>query len=219
MVSTGSLTARDSDKIIYYWKRIEHAAVTDLPAILGLQGATSTTNQRNVQSTQTKTGVIKSVQAPNQTRVVDVIMTDPKGATTDIAKELYNAWQNAEVVGLWRLDLNTLSYNTEGKRQVDAEFSKCLIGNLPETEGLGAAQQSNITFDVIGVARRYDSNENPYHLTENDLPEGAFDSMEKFYNFAKGTEVGIENGAIVDKTTSDAKSGVADNYTLGPKAL
>ena len=67
MVSTGSLTARDSDKIIYYWKRIEHAAVTDLPAILGLQGATSTTNQRNVQSTQTKTGVIKSVQAPNQT--------------------------------------------------------------------------------------------------------------------------------------------------------
>ena len=42
--------------------------------------------------------------------------------------------------------------------------------------------------------------------------------MEKFYNFAKGTEVGVENGAIVDKTTSDAKSGVADNYTLGPKA-
>ena len=88
---------------------------------------------------------------------------------------------------------------------------------MPETEGLGAAQQSNITFDVIGVARRYDSNENPYHLTEDDLPEGAFDNMEKFYNFAKGTEVGVENGAIVDKTTSDAKLGVADNYTLGPK--
>lgn len=204
-----TVSGHDSDKVMYFYKLPKHEPLANKCHPLGLNGASSTTNTKTLATTQTKTANIKGTGSINQQRVVNVIFTDPKKDITDVARDLYVTWEAGDVIALWRVDWNTVR-GTKGNRVVNAEYSECLIATLPETEALGANTASNVTFEVQGIARRYDSLGNPYTLSEADMEDGAFDMAAAFYNFTKPSETGLDgsgnevNNAKDDATTGDA---------------
>lgn len=212
---------RDADKIIYLYKRFMHEPVANKAHILGQQGATSGTNTRNVQSTATKRGTAKGVGAINQQRTVDVIFDDPANNGKDLYWDLYAAWQKGELIGLWRVDLNTL-HGTKPNRKVQAQFSQSYVPNLPNTEALGGIVTSNLQFEVNGVERAINSDENAFELDESDFEDGVLDDLDKYYNWAHPSDIGTENGKTVDNTADDETITVQDTTTgedvMGPGA-
>ena len=74
---------------------------------------------------------------------------------------------------------------------------------------------ATITFEVNGIMRAYDNNENAYHLNESDLPAGVFDDITKFYNFSHGNDIGTDGGVFHDGTKDDTKAGEADQFNEG----
>lgn len=208
------VSGRAANKIIYFYKRIDHEPTANKMHILGLQGATSTTHQRTLSNTATKTANIKGVGSANEQFVVDVIFQDPKGEATDLWKDLYMTWEKQERIAVWRVDFNTVT-GTAPSRKVRAAYAQCYIANLPSTEALGATMNANITFEVNGIMRAYDNNENAYHLNESDLPAGVFDDITKFYNFSHGNDIGTDGGVFHDGTKDDTKAGEADQFNEG----
>lgn len=208
------VSGRAANKIIYFYKRIDHEPTANKMHILGLQGATSTTHQRTLSNTATKTANIKGVGSANEQFVVDVIFQDPKGEATDLWKDLYMTWEKQERIAVWRVDFNTVT-GTAPSRKVRAAYAQCYIANLPSTEALGATMNANITFEVNGIMRAYDNNENAYHLNESDLPAGVFDDITKFYNFSHGNDIGTDGGVFHDGTKDDSKTGEADQFNEG----
>jgi hypothetical protein len=211
---------RDADNIIYLYKRIKHEPLANKIHILGLQGATSGTNTRTLQSTATKRANIKGVGSINQQRTVDVIFSAPEKNKKDLYWDLYAAWEKGELIGLWRMDLNTV-HGTKPNRKIQAQFSKCYVPNLPNTEALGGTMTSNLQFEVNGMERAINSDENAFELNEIDLDEGILDNLAKFYNFSHGTDLGTdENGEFVDNTEDDDTIEVQDTTTgedvMGP---
>jgi len=203
---------RDADKIIYLYKRFMHEPVANKAHILGQQGATSGTNTRAVQSTATKRGTAKGVGAINQQRTVDVIFDDPANNGKDLYWDLYAAWEKGELIGLWRVDLNTL-HGTKPNRKVQAQFSQSYVPNLPNTEALGGIVTSNLQFEVNGVERAINSDENAFELDESDLDDGVLDDLDKYYNWAHPSDIGTENGDVVDNTADDETITVQDTTT------
>lgn len=212
---------RDADKIIYLYKRFMHEPLANKAHILGQQGATSGTNTRAVQSTATKRGTAKGVGAINQQRTVDVIFDDPAKNGKDLYWDLYAAWQKGELIGLWRVDLNTL-HGTKPNRKVQAQFSQSYVPNLPNTEALGGIVTSNLQFEVNGVERAINSDENAFELDESDFEDGVLDDLDKYYNWAHPSDIGTESGETVDKTVDDDAIEVQDTSTgedvMGPGA-
>ena len=208
------VSGRAANKIIYFYKRIDHEPTANKMHILGLQGATSTTHQRTLSNTATNTANIKGVGSANEQFVVDVIFQDPKGEATDLWKDLYMTWEKQERIAIWRVDFNTVT-GTAPNRKVRAAYAQCYIANLPSTEALGATMNANITFEVNGIMRAYDNNENAYHLNESDLPAGVFDDITKFYNFSHGNDIGTDGGVFHDGTKDDTKAGEADQFNEG----
>lgn len=211
---------RDADNIIYLYKRIKHEPLANKIHILGLQGATSGTNTRTLQSTATKRANIKGVGSINQQRTVDVIFSAPEKNKKDLYWDLYAAWEKGELIGLWRMDLNTV-HGTKPNRKIQAQFSECYVPNLPNTEALGGTMTSNLQFEVNGMERAINSDENAFELNEIDLDEGILDNLAKFYNFSHGTDLGTdENGEFVDNTEDDDTIEVQDTTTgedvMGP---
>lgn len=78
-----------ADKILYAFK-LGSEPLTNKIHILGLQGATSGTNTKTLQSTATKTITLKMLGSANQQRVVDVIFTNENvpGYTENLYKIL-----------------------------------------------------------------------------------------------------------------------------------
>lgn len=197
-----------SDKVLYYYKipAIEPLANKCHP--LGTQGASSGTNTATLGTTATKQANIKDTGSINQQRVVNVVMTKGGNVKTDVARDLYYAWEHHLQIALYRVDWNTLRKGTDGKQVVNAEMSLCLISALPETEALNTAVAQNITFEVQGIARRYDEDGNPFILGEDAFDDGMFSAVAKFYNFAKPTELGKDStGEVVNNATDDSHSG------------
>lgn len=209
----------DADKILYYWKRIKHSAVGDKIQLLGLQGATSGTNQSTLTSTPTKTATLKNLGSKSQQRVVDVIFSnDPTldATQTDLYKQLYAAWTKQEILGLWRVDFNKVS-GEKGSRKVEAEFSQVLLPNLPNTEALGGNMNANITFEVNGESRYLQDDESAFTLDEKDFADGEFDSVAQFYGFAHGTDLGVDtDGSFIDNTYDGTAGG--NGQETDPKA-
>lgn len=200
---------KSSDKVMYYYKLLQHEPQANPCHILGTQGATSGTNTATLGSTPAKQVTIKDTGSINQQRVVNVIMTTGDGAKTDVARDLYYAWEHHEEIGLWRVDWNTLRVEN-GKQVVNAEFAIVKISALPETEALNAAVSSNITFEVEGVARRYDEKGNPFVLGPEDFDSGMFTAITKFYNFNKPTQAGVgSDGSLKLSASDDSTAGVA----------
>ncbi|EDX42473.1 hypothetical protein [Limosilactobacillus reuteri] len=196
-----------ADKVMYYYKLISVEPVANKCHILGFEGATSGTNTKTVQTTQGKGQALKQNGSSNQQRVVNVILTKDDGAVTDVARDLYYAWDNNLQVGIWRVDWNTLR-KVDGKLVVNAEFSVCIISTLPETEPVGGTVSQNVTFEVQGRARRYDDEGNPFTMTEEDFDEGMFNAIMKFYNFTHPVEVGTDgNGGITNNAKDDSHAG------------
>lgn len=197
-----------SDKVLYYYKIPAVEPLTNKCHPLGTQGASSTTNTATLGTTATKQANIKDTGSINQQRVVNVVMTKGNGAKTDVSRDLYYAWEHHLQIALYRVDWNTLRKGADGKQVVDAEMSLCLISALPETEALNTAVAKNITFEVQGVARRYDEDGNPYTMTEQDFDDGMFTAIIKFYNFAHPGELGKDgNGNVVNNANDDSHSG------------
>lgn len=179
--------AQSADKVLYFWQPIEkykkQGKVDKKIEMLGLQGATSTANTKNITTTQTKTAAIKTVGQTNQQRVVEVIFDKKQ----KLFYELYQVWSNEERIGLWRVDMNFV----EGKkpsRKVVAEYTECLIPNLPTAEALAGVLQSNITFEVQGESRTVGEDGKPYMLDESDFenPSVLDDAAKFFYEFSHG---------------------------------
>ncbi|ERL63764.1 phage tail tube protein [Schleiferilactobacillus shenzhenensis] len=212
-----STVGRDADKILYFWKRIQKYPRTKKIRILGLMGATSGTNTRNLSSTQTKTVTLKGVGSINQQRVVDVIFA--KGQ--EDFREFKQAWQGGELIGLWRVDFNTVT-GTKPNRTVQAEYSECYIPNLPVTEALGGIETSNITFEVNGQAvDTLADGVTPATLNESDFEDGQFDIANQFYGFKHGQDIGAEDfpdsgvTPATDEPGTDTGTGkVADPKTV-----
>ncbi|MBA1393291.1 hypothetical protein EQ500_05345 [Lactobacillus sp. XV13L] len=196
------MEGRDADKFIYLYKRIQHDPVNQKMRVLGLQGATSGTNSNTLQSQATKTANIKGVGSSNQQRVVDVIWQSPVKGVLDLYWDLYAAWEKKELIGLWRVDLNTVR-GKKPDRTVEAEYGQCYMPQLPTTEALGGTASSNITFEVNGMTRAINNQERPFVLLEKYLPDGFFDAVSKFINFSYGVDIGMEDDEFTDKTVDD----------------
>ncbi|MEJ6358743.1 hypothetical protein WJM93_15680 [Lactiplantibacillus plantarum] len=187
MATTSEVRAQAADKIIYFWQPIDkykkQGRADKKIEMLGLQGATSTTNTKSVTTTQSKTAAIKTLGQTNQQRVVDVIFD----RNNELFYRLYDIWEKEEHIGLWRVDMNFIEGN-KPNRTVVAEYTECLIPNLPTTEALAGALQANLTFEVNGNARVIDDNGNPYRLNESDFenPTVLDEAIQFFYDFSHG---------------------------------
>lgn len=208
-----SASGRDADKILYFYKRIQHEPLANKLHILGLQGATSGTNTKTAQSTATKTSTIKGVGAANQQRTVDTIFQDPKVNEKDLYWDLYAGWDKGEKFGLWRVDFNTV-HGKKPNRRVQAQYSQAYLPNMPNTEALAGTVTSNLQFEVDGSERALNSDENAFELFESDFEDGVFDNVTKLYNFAHADQVGIDDdGNVVDNTEDDETIQVQDTTT------
>lgn len=203
---------RDADKFIYLYKRIQHDPKDQKMRVLGLQGATSGTNTNTLQSNATKTANIKGVGSSNQQRVVDVIWQSPVKGVLDLYWDLYAAWEKKELIGLWRVDLNTVR-GKKPNRTVEAEYGQCYMPQLPTTEALGGTASSNITFEVNGMTRAINNEERPFILFEKYLPDGFLDAVSKFINFSYGVDIGMENDEFTDETVDDDTIPTRDSTT------
>lgn len=202
--------SRSSDKVLYYYKT-SWEPQSNPCHVLGTQGASSGTNTRALGTTATKQFNIKDTGSMNQQRVVNVIMTTGDGFKTDVARDLYMTNQEGKYIFLWRVDWNTLRQNAEGNQVVNAEYSQCLISALPETEALNTSIAQNVTFEVQGMARRYDANGNPFTLSSEDFDDGMFNAVIKFYNFTKPGQVGLDkDGNMVTDADDDSNAGDAN---------
>lgn len=205
--------AQSSDKVMYYYKG-PWEPMSNPCHVLGIQGASSGTNTATLGTTPTKQANIKDTGSINQQRVVNVVMTKGGNILTDVARDLYYIWEHKLTMLLWRVDWNTLR-TVNGKQVVNAEFSEVKISALPETEALNTAVTQNVTFEVTGIARRYDELGNPFTLGPEDFDSGMFSDVIKYYGFAKPTEVGAnDNGELTttastnDDTKGDAQGTV-----------
>lgn len=210
--SKSLVSPRSADKVMYYYKLFNHDTGNTCH-VLGTQGASSGTNTATLGTTQTKTVNIKETGSINQQRVVNVVMTDGH-ALTDVARDLYYTWEHHEQMLLYRVDWNTLR-TENGKQVVNAEMSVVIISALPETEALNTAIAQNVTFEVQGIARRYDDDGNPFTLGPEDFDNGMFSDIMKYYNFAKPSEIGVDDsGKLFDNTDDDSHKGDA-SYGAG----
>lgn len=211
--------SRSSDKVLYYYKT-SWEPQSNPCHVLGTQGASSGTNTRALGTTPAKQFNIKDTGSMNQQRVVNVIMTTGDGFKTDVARDLYMTNQEGKYIFLWRVDWNTLRKTDDGKQVVDAEYSQCLISALPETEALNTSIAQNVTFEVQGIARRYDANGNPFTLSAEDFDDGMFNAVVKFYNFTKPGEVGLDkDGKMVTDAKDDSNAGDANGTVPMNKAV
>lgn len=202
--------SRSSDKVLYYYKT-QMEPQSNPCHVLGTQGASSGTNTRALGTTATKQFNIKDTGSMNQQRVVNVVMTTGDGFKTDVARDLYMTNEKGWTIFIWRVDWNTLRKNTDGKMVVNAEYSQCVISALPETEALNTAMTQNVTFEVNGLARRYDDQGNPFTLSAEDFDDGLFDASMKYYNFNKPGQVGQDaDGELVTSAGDDSKAGDAN---------
>lgn len=202
--------ARSSDKVMYYYKLIKHEKVGTPCHILGTQGASSGTNTKALGTTATKQFNVKDTGAINQQRVVNVVLTTGDGFKTDVARDLYYAWEHDEEILLYRVDWNSLR-TENGKQVVNAEMAIVLISTLPETEALNTPITQNITFEVQGKTRRYDEDGYPFTLEASDFDDGIFTDTIKYFNFGKPGEFGLDaNGNVVDNTKDDSHAGDHD---------
>lgn len=213
--------SQSSDKVMYYYKAPWEPQANPCH-VMGTQGASSGTNTATLGTTQTKQANIKDTGSINQQRVVNVVMTKGGDALTDVARDLYYIWEHRMTMMLWRVDWNTLRTDN-GSQVVNAEFSEAKISSLPETEALNTAIAQNITFEVTGVARRYDEQGNPFVLGPEDFDAGMFSNVAKFYGFTKPTEIGadgsgkiISDASIDDDGKGDANGAVPMNQTTVP---
>lgn len=196
--------AQSADKVLYFWQPIEkyekQGKVDKKIEMLGLQGATSTTNTKNITTTQTKTAAIKTVGQTNQQRVVEVIFDKEQ----DLYYQFHDIWSKEERIGLWRVDMNFVSGN-KPNRKVVAEYTECLIPNLPTAEALAGVLQSNITFEVQGESRTVDEYGKPFTLNEDDFenPKVLDDAMKFFYKFSHGMKPNDKPENTVDNAQVD----------------
>lgn len=198
---------KSADKVLYYYKLIQEEPQANKCHPLGTQGASSGTNTATLGTTQTKQFNIKDTGSINQQRVVNIILTNGDGSKTDVARDLYFAWEHHESIGLWRVDWNTV-HLSNGKQVVNAEYSEAKISALPETEALNTAISQNITFEVTGIARRYDEDGNPFTMSEADFDDGMFSNVAKFYNFTLPSQIGVDStGNVVDNSSDDSHAG------------
>lgn len=204
--------AHSSDKVMYYYKG-PWEPLANPCHVLGTQGATSGTNTATLGSTPTKQFNIKDTGSKNQQRVVNVVMTKGDGFKTDVARDLYMVWQEGLTMPLWRVDWNTLR-TVAGKQVVDAEYSQVKISALPETEALNTAVAQNVTFEVTGESRRYDSKGQPFTLSAEDFDDGIFTATLKYYNFTKPSQIGKDTDGKLVTTAGDDSNGGDPNGTV-----
>lgn len=208
--------SQSSDKVMYYYKA-PWEPMSNPCHVLGIQGASSGTNTATLGTTQTKQVNIKDTGSINQQRVVNVVMTKGGNIMTDVARDLYYIWEHKLTMLLWRVDWN--SVRTENSKQVvNAEFSEVKISALPETEALNTAVAQNVTFEVTGVARRYDEQGNPFVLGPEDFDSGMFSAVMKFYGFTKPTEIGAgSDGELTTNasTNDDSKGDATGTVSMG----
>lgn len=199
--------AHSANKVMYYYKLINHEKTGTPCHILGTQGASSGTNTKALGTTATKQFNVKATGSINQQRVVNVVMTTGDGFKTDVARDLYYTWEHGEEMLLYRVDWNTLR-TVNGKQVVDAEMAIVLISALPETEALNTPVTQNVTFEVQGATRRYDEDGYPFTLTDTDFDDGIFTDTIKYFNFGKPGDFGVdENGEVIDNTSDDSHAG------------
>ncbi|KRL27321.1 prophage Lp2 protein 45 [Limosilactobacillus frumenti DSM 13145] len=206
--------AQSSDKVMYYYKG-PWEPMSNPCHVLGIQGASSGTNTATLGTTPTKQANIKDTGSINQQRVVNVVMTKGGNILTDVARDLYYIWEHKLTMLLWRVDWNTLRVE-DGKQVVNAEFSEVKISALPETEALNTAVAQNVTFEVTGIARRYDENGNPFVLGPEDFDNGMFSDVIKFYGFTKPTQVGADSNGKLTTTASTNDDNAGDSKGTVP---
>ncbi|MDX3785521.1 hypothetical protein [Lactiplantibacillus plantarum] len=203
--TTEVISPKFADKFMYFWKR-DSWPKSRKPEVMGLQGASSGTNTRTASNVQTKTVTLKSLGAKTQQRVVNLVYTQ----NDSLYRELNDAWSKGEVIHLWRVDFNTLQ-GTKPNRSAEAEYSQCLVPQLPITEGIGAITQSNATFEVQGEAVD-DEDGKPARVTEDDLVDGSFDVLDKaLYAFSHGQDVGDNSATTNIPDESQPSDNTASN--------
>ena len=184
-----------ANKYIYFMK-LDDEPKANKAIMIGLQGQTSGTNTRALQTIQTKTVDVKMGGAINQQRTVLVYFQSGDG----IWDKLYHAWKDQIVVHLFRVDMNEVTGATPN-RQAPYEYAQCIIATLPQTETLNSVCQSSVQLEVQGVAQNG-------VITEDQLEEDAFDLGKSLYDALKPTEVGdgtattTAPGSLDDKGTA-----------------
>ena len=176
-----------ANKYLYFAKLDDEP--TDAKAwMIGLQGQSSGTNTKTLQTIQTKTVDVKMAGSANQQRTVLAYFQKGDG----LFAKLKHAWQDNIIVHLYRVDMNDIK-GDKPNRTAPAEYSQCIIATLPQTETLNSVMQSNVAFEVQGLAQNGTVN-------ENMLEDNAFDLGRALYGYLNPTEVG---GSTAENTVGE----------------
>ena len=166
-----------ANKYIYFMK-LDDEPKENKARMVGLQGQTSGTNTRQLQTLQTKMFDVKMAGSANQQRTVLAYFQTGDG----LWDALKHAWKDQITIHLYRVDFNQVT-GTKPSRQAPVEYAQCIISTLPNTETLNSVFQSSVVFEVQGIAQ-------DGVITEDQLEDDAFDLGNALYGMMKPTEVG-----------------------------
>lgn len=186
-----------ANKYIYFMK-LDDEPKANKARMIGLQGQTSGTNTRQLQTLQTKMFDVKMAGSANQQRTVLAYFQTGDG----LYDALKHAWKDQITVHLYRVDFNQVT-GTAPSRQAPVEYAQCIIATLPQTETLNSVFQSSVVFEVQGIAQ-------DGVITEDQLEDDAFDLGNALYGMLKPTEVGDGTATTVPGSVSE--KGTVDQH-------
>lgn len=188
-VKTKTVKMDAANKYIYFMK-LDDEPKANKARMIGLQGQTSGTNTRQLQTLQTKMFDVKMAGSANQQRTVLAYFQTGDG----LWDALKHAWKDQITIHLYRVDFNQVS-GTKPNRQAPVEYAQCIISTLPNTETLNSVFQSSVVFEVQGIAQ-------DGVITEDQLEDDAFDLGNALYGMLKPTEVGDGTASQVPGSVS-----------------
>ena len=170
-----------ADKIVYGcmfpWDKKE-----DLIHLLGLQAATSTTDNLATSAVNLKGG---SVHAPGATTETFVVDSYWRKGDTYIQRSLRRCVHEKVQLGIFRFDFNQMMKDPKDptKFVVPGLYGKAYPNGVPQTEAVNNLLHSNITYNIDGETQE--------GVTGQDEMEPALYQIGlKLYSYAHNTDMG-----------------------------
>ena len=125
-MATNKTVKMDAANKYIYFMKLDDEPKANKARMIGLQGQTSGTNTRQLQTLQTKMYDVKMAGSANQQRTVLAYFQTGDG----LYDALKHAWKDQITVHLYRVDFNQVT-GTAPSRQAPVEYAQCIIATLP----------------------------------------------------------------------------------------
>ena len=196
-----------ADKIVYgcmfEWDKPE-----DKIHLLGLQAATSTTDNLASQAVNLKGGSMHAPGATTETFVVDSYW---RKIDNYIQRSLRRCVHEKVRLGIFRFDFNQMRKDPN-KFIVPGLFGKAYPNGVPQTEAVNNLLHSNITYNIDGETQEGVTN-------QDEMEPALYQIGLKLYTYAHNTDMGGTMDPIADPMdVYSQNNGGSTNNPAAPKA-